>query len=73
LMDSKKRVFISLVILCIAWYVTVTPDVNSTFAGQWVNAGMIVVSFYLGSHTAQTTTAAKRGEDQGGDGTGGST
>lgn len=71
-----KRITIAVLILCIAFFVTVNPSVNSTFAGQWVNAAMLVVSFYLGSHTTAQATAAtttKTGEDQGEDGTTGGT
>jgi len=64
-LDTKKRVFIGLVVLCIAYFATTNPAINQTYAGQWVNAAMMVISFYLGSHTEKM----KMGEDQGGDGT----
>jgi hypothetical protein len=63
LLGSFKRIFIGTVILAIAFYVSVNPDVAKEYAGQWVSAAMMVVSFYLGSHTEKM----KAGEDSSGD------
>ena len=50
-MDSVKGIVIALIVLFMAFYVTITPGIAPEYAGQWVGAGMTVVGVYIGSRT----------------------
>lgn len=75
MIDTKKRVFLSLIILGIAYMVTINTAVAKDYAMLWIGMAVTIVGSYFGSHTTAQAMAAKSksGEDQGGDGTGGST
>ncbi|VVB63744.1 Uncharacterised protein [uncultured archaeon] len=45
---------IALIVLFMAFYVTITPGIAPEYAGQWVGAGMTVVGVYIGSRTLKS-------------------
>lgn len=51
---------IALIVLFMAFYVTITPGIAPEYAGQWVGAGMTVVGVYIGSRTMKSGAGLAR-------------
>ncbi len=48
IIEALKAPIIAILVLFMAFYVTVVPGVQSQYAGQWIGAGMAVVTAYVG-------------------------
>jgi len=51
--DSVKRIAITLVVLAIAAIASFNPDVPKEYGSQWLGFAGMVIAFYLGSKTTR--------------------
>lgn len=55
--DSVKNVLFALTFVLIGFYVTINPDIMKEFASRWVDAAMIVASYYIGTRSSKVSKA----------------
>lgn len=60
LIDSLKRITISVLILCFAWYATSSSTIPTEYGGIWIGFAGSVVGFYLGSRTTSQAQEANK-------------
>lgn len=46
--ESEKNIMITLVVIAIGFYCTITPDIVQKYADQWVTLAIAFGSFYVG-------------------------
>jgi len=46
--DAQKNLGVSLLLIFIGFYVTVTPSIPEQYGGQWMGAAMTAAGIYIG-------------------------